>query len=392
VSRFMLVVPPLAGHINPTLAIGRRLMAAGHEVTWVGCGRRVRALLPHDLPLIPILETAEQDINASWMAKAQKVTGLESFQFFYEEFLVPLADAMLPGVLQAIDQFQPDLILCDQQALAGALAARLKRITWATLATTSAAVFNPIVQMPKVKEWMIETLGKVQDRYGLKRWERPDLSQDLVLILSVRELIHSTEDIPDHFHFMGPSLREEQDATDFPWHLLDPERRKVYLSLGTVNAERSRKFYAKVKEAFADPGLQLILAAPADMLGPVPDHFIVQRYVPQLALLKKVDAVIFHGGHNTFCETLLHGLPAVVAPIKDDQPVIADQLVRSGAGLRVHFDRVKSADLAAATHRILDEPEFRNAARRLQTILLESGGPAQAVDLLQSLCFRNVPQ
>jgi MGT family glycosyltransferase len=381
----MFVVPPLAGHINPSIAIGRGLQARGHTVTWVGCGRRVRALLPHDLPLIPIMETAAADVNESWMAKAQKVTGLESFQFFYEEFLVPLADAMMPGVLKAMDSFQPDLILCDQQALAGALAARLKGIAWATLATTSAAVFNPIVQMPKVKEWMVETLGRVQDRYELERWERPDLSPDLVLILSVRDLIAPEEVIPSHFHFIGPSLRQEMNTDDFPWHLLDPSRRKVYLSLGTVNAERSQKFYAKVKEAFSDHEFQLILSAPAEMLGDLPANFIVQRFVPQLALLKKVDAVIFHGGHNTFCETLLHGLPAVVAPIKDDQPVIAEQLVRSGAGLRVHFDRVKATDLRTITERVVNEPDFRAAAKHLQKIMKAHGGAAAAIALLEGL-------
>jgi MGT family glycosyltransferase len=360
-------------------------MEEGHEVSWVGCGRRVRALLPHDLPLIPIEETASADVSESWMAKAQKVTGLESFQFFYEDFLVPLTTAMMSGVLSAIDRFQPDLIIADQQALAGALAARLKGIPWATMATTSAAVFNPIAQMPKVKEWMIETLGRVQDRYGLIRWERPDLSPELVLILSVRELMAPDEIIPDHFRFVGPSLREEQNTADFPWHLLDPERPKVYLSLGTVNAERSQKFYQKVKEAFADSDLQMILAAPADMLGSLPANFIVQRFVPQLALLKKVDAVIFHGGHNTFCETLLHGLPALVAPIKDDQPVIAEQLVRCGAGLRVHFDRVKSQDLAHATHRLLHEPAFRLAAQRMQKILLASGGAREAIECLKGM-------
>jgi MGT family glycosyltransferase len=354
-------------------------------VTWVGCGRRVRALLPHDLPLIPITETAAADVNESWMAKAQKVTGLESFQFFYEEFLVPLADAMMPGVLKAIGNFQPDLILCDQQALAGSLAARLKGIPWATLATTSAAVFNPIVQMPKVKEWMVDILGRVQDRYELERWERPDLSPELVLILSVRELIAPEETIPAHFRFIGPSLREEQNADDFPWHRLDPNRKKVYLSLGTVNAERSQKFYAKVKEAFSDHEYQLILSAPAEMLGEIPANFIVQRFVPQLALLKKVDAVIFHGGHNTFCETLLHGLPAVVAPIKDDQPVIAEQLVRAGAGLRVHFDRVKAIDLRTATERVMNETGFRVAAKRLQKIMEAHGGAAAAIELLERL-------
>ncbi len=73
----------------------------------------------------------------------------------------------------------------------------------------------------------------------------------------------------------------------------------------------------------------------------------------------------------------------MVAPIKDDQPVIAEQLVRSGAGLRVHFDRVKSPDLAAATQRVLHEPQFRAAAQRLQKILKASGGAQAAIELLQ---------
>jgi MGT family glycosyltransferase len=120
------------------------------------------------------------------------------------------------------------------------------------------------------------------------------------------------------------------------------------------------------------------------MLGDLPPNFIVQRFVPQLALLKKVDAVIFHGGHNTFCETLLHGLPAVVAPIKDDQPVIAEQLVRSGAGLRVHFDRVKPIDLRTAAERVVNEPDYRASAQRLQKIMEAHGGAAAAIELLEA--------
>src|SRR5262249_44633500 len=101
-ARFMFVVPPLAGHVNPTLAIGRGLMRAGHTVTWVGCAQRVRALLPDDFPLIPVHATAVSEVNSSWMERAQKVMGLESFQFFYQDFLVPLTDAMLPEVRTAI--------------------------------------------------------------------------------------------------------------------------------------------------------------------------------------------------------------------------------------------------------------------------------------------------
>ncbi|MBC7530972.1 MAG: glycosyltransferase [Oligoflexus sp.] len=384
-TRYLIVVPPLAGHVNPTFAIGRALIEAGHEVAWVGCGVRVRALLPQDLTLIPLDNSGISEVNEAWLARAQSVSGLESFQFFYEDFLVPLAHAMLPGVTAAIESFKPDVILCDQQALGGAIAARMAGIRWATLATTSAAVFNPIVQFPKVKEWMVEILGKVQDAYGLERWERPDLSPKLVLILSTHELVGTDKEVPEHFQFVGPSLRDEGDLVPFPWHELHKSHKKVYLSLGTINADRSAKFYEKVKQAFSGKDLQVIISAPPEMLGDVPSNFIVQKMIPQLELLKNVDAVIFHGGHNTFCETLVNGIPSIVAPIKDDQPVIAEQLVRSGAGLRLHFERFKSADLYAATQRILEEPQFKAAARRVQQTLKESGGSRLAAEHLIKL-------
>lgn len=390
-SRYLIVVPPLAGHVNPTFAIGRALIAAGHEVAWVGCGVRVRALLPKDLTLIPLDHRGISEVNEAWLARAQSVSGLASFQFFYEDFLLPLAHAMLPGVNAAIEAFKPDVILCDQQALAGAIAARQAALPWATLATTSAAVFNPIVQFPKVKEWMVEILGKVQDHYGLERWERPDLSPALVLILSTHELVGTEKEVPAHFQFVGPSIREEGDRVAFPWDALHRRHKRVYLSLGTINADRSAKFYEKVKQAFADQDIQVIISAPPEMLGDLPGNFIVQKTIPQLELLKQVDAVIFHGGHNTFCETLLNGIPSIVAPIKDDQPVIAEQLVRSGAGLRIHFERFKSADLYAATKRILEEPQFKAAARRVQAALRSSGGSQLAAQHLMSLSKAATP-
>ena len=35
-SRFLFVVPPMAGHVNPTLPVGRELAARGHDVAWAG--------------------------------------------------------------------------------------------------------------------------------------------------------------------------------------------------------------------------------------------------------------------------------------------------------------------------------------------------------------------
>ena len=35
-SRFLFVVPPLTGHVNPTISVGRELAARGHQAAWCG--------------------------------------------------------------------------------------------------------------------------------------------------------------------------------------------------------------------------------------------------------------------------------------------------------------------------------------------------------------------
>jgi MGT family glycosyltransferase len=133
----------------------------------------------------------------------------------------------------------------------------------------------------------------------------------------------------------------------------------------------------------ADP--QAIVVAPPGTIEAPPPHVLVTDHVPQLALLPHLDAVVSHGGHNTVSETLSHGLPLVVCPIRDDQPIIAQQVVDAGAGERVRFGRVRPADLRAALLAVLEVPSYRAAARRVQESFAAAGGAAAAADHLEKL-------
>ena len=73
--------------------------------------------------------------------------------------------------------------------------------------------------------------------------------------------------------------------------------------------------------------MQAIIVGPPDLLPDPPGNVLVVPSVPMLALLPRLDAVISHGGMNTVCETLAHGVPLVLAPIRHDQPVVASQVV-----------------------------------------------------------------
>jgi UDP:flavonoid glycosyltransferase YjiC (YdhE family) len=85
------------------------------------------------------------------------------------------------------------------------------------------------------------------------------------------------------------------------------------------------------------------------------------------------------------CETLAHGLPLVLAPIRDDQPVVADQVVRAGAGVRVRFGRVGPGELRAAVRQVLDEPLFRAAAGDIRRSFEAAGGASAAATQLEAL-------
>ncbi len=129
--------------------------------------------------------------------------------------------------------------------------------------------------------------------------------------------------------------------------------------------------------------LQVIVVAPD--LGPVPANVLVRPSIPQLQVLPHVDAVVSHGGYNTVCETLALGLPLVVAPIRDDQPIVAARVAAVGAGIQVRFARVHAPELGTAIASVLDDPTYRSAARRIGASFTAAGGAPAAADQLEKL-------
>jgi UDP:flavonoid glycosyltransferase YjiC (YdhE family) len=98
-----------------------------------------------------------------------------------------------------------------------------------------------------------------------------------------------------------------------------------------------------------------------------------------LELMPQLDAVVCHGGLNTVCESLAHGVPLVVAPIRHDQPVNAAQVAAAGCGVRVSFARVTPDGLRAAVSTVLDDPAYRDAAGLVRdSFRLAGGAPAAA--------------
>jgi MGT family glycosyltransferase len=344
----------------------------------------VRALLPEGAELIALDDRDEDDVVGRTRARSKLVRGLESLQFLWEEVLVPLARAMLPGVRDALTKWSADVVIVDQQAIAGGLAARLEGLRWATLCTTSAGVVDVLSDIPKVDAWVREQVASLEREHGLAVSATNNLSPGLVVVFSTESFVGAAQKWPDHYRFVGPSIDDRQDFTAFPFDELGP-RPRVFVSLGTVNAGIGERFYATVVEALRDVDVRVVLAAPPELVTNAPSSFLVRARVPQLALLPQVDAVVCHGGHNTVCEALANGLPLVVAPIRDDQPVVAQQVVASGVGVRVKFGRLSAATLRAAVKQALEDDAMRAAAREIAASFRQAGGAEAAADAIEAL-------
>jgi MGT family glycosyltransferase len=392
-SRFLFVVPPLTGHVNPAAAVAGELARRGHEVAFAAHADLVGPLLPPDMRLIALPAGSSESDHADLAERGRGLRGPASLKFLWADFLVPLGHQMVPGVEAAVDAYRPDVLVADQQAIGAALVGRRRGMTWATLATTSAEFDAPYAVMAGVGEWVSARLAEFAAAHGVPPGPT-DLrfSEHLTLVATAASLLRTTGH-PEHHAFVGALTGARRTPPDFPWEWLDRDSRPcVLVSLGTVTREAGGRFLTAAFDAVAAMGetCRAVVVAPPGLFedgrGGAPDTVLVRAGVPQLELLRRMRAVVCHAGNNTVCEALARGLPLVVAPIRDDQPIVAEQVVRAGAGVRVRFGRATPAALRDALSQVLGAPGFHDAAARLAVDFAAAGGAPTAADRLEKIC------
>jgi MGT family glycosyltransferase len=392
VSRVLIVVPPMTGHVNPTVSLGAELAARDHDVAWCGQADVVDRLLPPGAPFLPVGAELAARVGHNYAPEERR--GPEGFRFLWEGFLVPYARETAPEVAAAVGRYAPDVLIIDQQALAGAVVAKRSGLRWVTSASTSAELVDPFARMPKIESWVRAQLVDLQVELGVSADDaaRGDLrfSDDLVLAFTTEALVGPMAGHYPQVRFVGASINRRPEPVAFPWDWLDLLTPTVLVSLGTVGAAQDERFLAVAIEALSGRDLQAVVVAPSSVADRLPPHgpnILVTPRIPQLALLPYVDAVVCHGGHNTVCEALAHGLPLVVAPVRDDHPLVADQVVAAGAGRRVKFGRIQAPAFAAAVDAVLHDPDLRAGALRVKESFDQAGGaPAAASAVEELLC------
>jgi predicted glycosyltransferase len=371
-SRILLVSPPWEGHINPAAGLAAVIRSLGHDVAWAGDGAVLRRLGVVD----HVFETPPSPAVPD---RPSAIRGLAALQFLWSQCMAPLACHMDATVTRAIAQFNPDAVIVDQQAVGAALRTYDAGLPWLTLACSPAELVTRSGAHASILDWTRAAVSELAHALGIQR--RPDdalFSPQGTLMPSAHALMGN---VPGHLrvHALGCLVKHRQGCA--PPQTPAVARPHVLVSLGTVSSAAGRRFLNAAWDA-ATAGAEVCwtIVDPARTLGQRhADNVTLATRVDQLALLAHTHVVLCHGGHNTVAEALLHGIPLVVAPIRDDQPVIAQHVVDAGAGLRLRFAHASAEHIADTVGRVLTEPLFRHAAARVSEELTDGEDRARSL-------------
>lgn len=374
--RFLFVIPPFHGHLNPAIAIARELMDQHHEVAWV-TSTSVRDSLPDGAQVYDSIENGYERSFAKTLELTAMPRG-EQFYAYYRDLVLPGAIASLDDVMRGCADFNPDVLLVDQHALAGAIAARRLNLPWATSAP-SQQMMNPLGRL--IQPWIDEHIVELGQSCGVQ-----DLKEvsDALILSYTSSLLVPAGSAPAQVRFVGPAIDLRRGVDGEARSLLHPGRR-VLVSLSTVYGDEGDAFLLRLGQVLQTIGIQGLFSSSNLDLAGLPAPAVVRPWLPLLSLMPHVDAVVSHGGANTAHEALYFGKPLIFAPLAFDNFAVAQAVVSAGAAIRVRPRRATERDITRVIEQILGDPSYREAAETIGASLRAGGGATAAAAALLEL-------
>jgi UDP:flavonoid glycosyltransferase YjiC (YdhE family) len=357
-----------AGHVEPLLPFAQALLRAGDDVL-VAAPEGVRAHVERaGLPFFAIADPPDDERDAVMAGFARLTNDEQGVIMLRDVFADIYARSSLPGVLRAVDRFRPDMILREPTEFAGMLAAERRGVPHGRIGIWAMANDT----------WSLPLVAPVLDAHRARLGMPVDPRGDRILNSPVLTLFPEALEDPDD---PGYALRfREQPPAPL-------ECEPLYVTYGSVLPglplfpDVFRATIGALDEVGVPALFTVGIEVDVDALGPVPEHVRIEPWVPQAAIMPSVRAMVGHGGSGTTRHALTAGVPSVILPAFADQPRNAARVAELGAGIAID-----SLDgLADAIRRVLDEPSYRDAARRVADEIAALPPVDAAPDALRAL-------
>jgi UDP:flavonoid glycosyltransferase YjiC (YdhE family) len=397
--RFLFTTTGYPGHVLPLLPFAHACLRAGHEVCVAGPGSHGSLVRAAGLEYLELADPAEAELGRV-VARARALPRAEGHAHMMSEgFGDVAARAVLPGLLQLVGAWRPDVIVRESHEFAGALAAERHGIPAVRVALGLVSTEDELASLAA------GAVDQLRGEIGLPTDPGAGRIRTSPLLTLTPAALERT---PLAVH----RFREARGrAAVMPDHWPGRAGPLVYLTFGSVAGTLGffPQLYRMSIDALAHLPVRVLVTLgaggePAE-LGALPPNVHVERWLPQASALGDAAAVVCHGGYGSTLGALARGLPLVAVPLFGaDQWANASRVAALGAGValldaengaRRMFDGPGAEVLAAlpgAVETVLDDPTYAAGARRLAEAIDALPPVEGAVDALRAIATPETDQ
>ncbi len=190
---------------------------------------------------------------------------------------------------------------------------------------------------------------------------------------------------PRRFQYLDGCVRQDK-AYAMPTFKANNDKPALYVSFGSLGSGDTATMQRLIAALGRMPVKVLInIGDYGDSYKSFPENVIADRWFPQPSVIPQVDAVIHHGGNNSFTECLYFGKPAIIMPYVWDGHDNATRVQETGHGLKMHRADWTDEQLWANINTLLTDRVMKARLSATSSYMKGRHGPTRAAQILTDL-------
>ena len=366
------------GSLEPLFGLSKALRARGHAPVFAApepLASRARAI---DETISLVTPSAERQLGFMVAKEDQPLAYLQA--------QLPATPAYFHQLRQLVER--ADVLVGFPFFLATTMVRDAVRTPFVSLH------FNPFFELTSknVQKAMEALINPVRLELGLPTVTDPlgvdSVSKELALFLVSPSVFQAPKRWTANRKIVGYLFHDDPTPpSDELKKFVESGEPPVVVSLGSVIHADPDRITATLIEALTTAGVRAVLQRGWSGLGHItaPSSVFVAEFVPHSWLVPRASVVVHAGGAGTMAATLRAGLPAVVVPHVNDQPLWAALVQSKRCGVVVPFQKLTASALADGLRATIDQPSYREHARALASRLALEQAAETACDLIESV-------
>jgi len=194
---------------------------------------------------------------------------------------------------------------------------------------------------------------------------------------------------PQQFQYLEGCVRKEAPY-EVPTFAKNNDKPLIYISFGSLGAGDTDLLKRLIDTIGELPYRALINVGDyKSTYENVPGNVIIESWFPQPSVIPQVDAVIHHGGNNSFTECLYFGKPAIIMPYVWDGHDNATRVDETGHGFKMPRYDWTTEELAAKLDFMMNDRTMQEKLAATSKHMQSQNGPQKAAGILDALLAKN---